>query len=942
MAAKKNCINEALTFDDVLVVPAASNILPSDAVLKTRFSRNTPLNIPLVSAAMDTVTESATAIAIAREGGIGIIHKNLSAEEQAFEVEKVKRSEYWVVTEPITITRETTIAEINDLKEKYNISSFPVIDDKKLVGIITNRDILFEKDLNRKAEEIMTKDLITTNKMLEFDEAKEILHKNKIEKLPIVDAKGHLRGMITTTDILNAVKYPHSNKDKKGRLVVGAAVGPKDDKRIEALIEKEVDVIVVDTSHGHSANVIEAVKRFKKNYSLDIVAGNVATGKATEALIKAGADGVKVGVGPGAICFEKDTLVSMGDYSVKEISEVCVGDEVITHMNRKRTVTKKYVHEHSGRMCEINVNGSPGTIKVTSNHPVLAISFKGAGAAKISKYGAKYYFDKKKHNKGIEWVEAGSLSKGDILIVPKTITRNVKEHVFDLTEYVSAPFYDEEKMWSNKIGFNSNTESHPDLALKFGTTPRIIGNIVHGGKSINHSLNKQVNQYLESVQYEREIEPNKINRFVELDEKAMKLFGYFVAEGSIAGAKNNRQLCFTFSGRETEYHAEVISLVKDIFGYDSSKVIRKKNKNAATVHVFSHHIASFFERLFPLGSENKKVPELLLMQNTKLLEEFVKGAFNGDGTIKDHRRASYKTVSASLAFQMCEILTRLGFMPSINSEKKRNAKWNTAYRVSVSGKQYEEFMERIYPGIMFLKGIPAKQQVWADDEHIYLTIKSIKNCEKKIAVYNLEVDEDNSYLANRVAVHNCTTRIIAGVGVPQISAIMDAAIAAREYDVPIIADGGIKYSGDITKALVAGASSVMIGGIFAGCEETPGKLIFLNNRKFKQYRGMGSLGSMVKGSKDRYFQGSVKEKNKLVPEGIEGIVPYKGTISEVVYQLTGGLRSGMGLSGCKTITELRENAEFVKITKAGLAESHPHDISITEESPNYSPKKMVD
>jgi IMP dehydrogenase len=480
-------VKEGLTFDDVFIVPAASNVLPSEADLRTRFTRNISINIPLVSAAMDTVTGSDTAIAIARQGGIGIIHKNMSIERQAAEVEKAKRSGYWIVTKPVTVSKDTTIAEINDLKAKYGISSFPVVDKDKLVGIVTDRDLVFQDKLQTRVKDIMTTKLITIKRKIELDDAKQILSKNKIEKLPIVDEKGRLKGLITSTDILNTIKYPHANKDRKGRVKVGAAVGPKDDKRVEALIGKEVDVIVIDTSHGHSYNVIEAVKRFKKNYDTEIIAGNIATGEAAKALIKAGADAIKVGVGPGAIC---------------------------------------------------------------------------------------------------------------------------------------------------------------------------------------------------------------------------------------------------------------------------------------------------------------------------------------------------------------------------------------------------------------------------------------------------------------------TTRIIAGVGVPQITAIKEAAKAADAYNIPVIADGGIKYSGDITKALAAGASTVMIGSLFAGCDETPGKVIFLNNRKFKQYRGMGSLGAMVQGSKDRYFQGDIMEKSKLVPEGIEGIVPYKGTIAEVVYQLIGGLRSGMGLAGCATIEELRKKAKFVKITNAGLAESHPHDVAITEESPNYSPNGL--
>ncbi len=471
-----------LAFDDILIVPAHSKVLPKDVSLKTRITPRISLNIPILSAAMDTVTEHSTAIAIAREGGMGIIHKNLAPEVQALEVEKVKRAEYWVISNPITISSADNISRIRALKKEFSINSFPVVDNGKLVGIVTNRDLLFEDDASKPVSGIMTprKELITVEKEVSYEEARQILHKNRIEKLPIVDKHGMLKGLITIADIRNRQKYPEALKDKRGRLIVGAAVGPKDDYRVKALVEKEADVIVVDTSHGHSRNVIEAVKRYKKEFGIEIIAGNVATAEGTKALISAGADAVKAGIGPGSIC---------------------------------------------------------------------------------------------------------------------------------------------------------------------------------------------------------------------------------------------------------------------------------------------------------------------------------------------------------------------------------------------------------------------------------------------------------------------TTRVIAGVGVPQATAIMECVKAAGS--IPVIADGGIKYSGDITKAIACGASAVMIGSLFAGCEETPGKTVYMNNRKFKQYRGMGSVGAMMQGSKDRYFQSDVIEEKKFVPEGIEGAVPYKGKIAEVVYQLTGGLRSGMGLSGSAAIEELRKNSKIIRITTAALKESHPHDVSITEEAPNY-------
>lgn len=480
--AKDEEILLGLTFDDVLLLPGKSGVSPSNAALKTRFSRNISINIPIVSAAMDTVTDSATAREMAKNGGIGVIHRNLSIEQQAIEVEKVKRSEFGVITNPLTVTPNHTVGQVILLRQASGVSSFPIVEDGRLVGIVTNRDLQFEVNHEKKISQIMTKKLVTADQKIGLDEAKSIMHSNRVEKVLLVSKNNELKGMITLSDIHKREKYPLANRDKKGRLVVAAAIGTKDDERVKALIEKEVDAIVIDTSHGHSMKVIDAVKRYKKNFDVEIVAGNVATAEATRDLIKAGADAIKCGIGPGAIC---------------------------------------------------------------------------------------------------------------------------------------------------------------------------------------------------------------------------------------------------------------------------------------------------------------------------------------------------------------------------------------------------------------------------------------------------------------------TTRVIAGVGVPQISAIIECAKEAKKAGIPLIADGGIKYSGDIVKALAAGASSVMLGSLLAGCEETPGKTVYLNNRKFKQYRGMGSISAMQLGSKDRYFQSEIMQSSKLVPEGIEGVVPFKGTIEEVLYQLCGGIRSGMGLTGSAAVKDLWK-AKMIRITEAGLKESHPHDVLITEESPNYS------
>ena len=477
-------IGEGITFDDVLLVPSYSEVIPNQVDLSTNLTKKIRLNIPLMSAGMDTVTEHRMAIAMARQGGIGIIHKNMSIEAQAEEVDRVKRSENGVITDPFYLSPEHTLKDANDLMAKFRISGVPITEGKKLVGIITNRDLKFEEDFSRPIRECMTsKNLVTAKEGVTLKEAKAILAKARVEKLPIVDDDFNLKGLITIKDIEKQIKYPLSAKDAQGRLLCGAAIGITANvlERVEALVKAKVDVVVLDSAHGHSANVIRCVKMIKEAYpDVQVIAGNVATGDATRALIEAGADCVKVGIGPGSIC---------------------------------------------------------------------------------------------------------------------------------------------------------------------------------------------------------------------------------------------------------------------------------------------------------------------------------------------------------------------------------------------------------------------------------------------------------------------TTRVVAGIGVPQITAVMDCYAVAKEYGIPIIADGGIKYSGDMTKALAAGANVCMMGSLFAGCDEAPGTFELYQGRKYKVYRGMGSIAAMENGSKDRYFQENAK---KLVPEGVEGRVAYKGHVEDTVFQLMGGLRSGMGYCGAETIEKLKETGRFIKISAASLKESHPHDIHITKEAPNYS------
>ncbi len=484
-------VGQGITFDDILLVPARSGVVPRQADVHSKLTRNIVLNIPLVSAPMDTVTESQLAIALAQEGGIGIIHKNMSIEAQCREVHKVKRSESGIILDPVTLRPSDAVAKAQEVMTLHNISGVPItVEGSKLVGILTRRDLKFLESTDKRIEEVMTRtNLVTAPPHTTLDEAERILNEAKVEKLLLVNGDNTLAGLITMRDIERSREFPRSCKDARGRLRVGAAVGVHEYERVERLIQDDADVIVVDTAHGHSANVLETVKNVRQQHDVDIIAGNVATSEGTADLIEAGVDGVKVGIGPGSIC---------------------------------------------------------------------------------------------------------------------------------------------------------------------------------------------------------------------------------------------------------------------------------------------------------------------------------------------------------------------------------------------------------------------------------------------------------------------TTRVVSGVGVPQITAVMDATSVAGPAEVPIIADGGVRFSGDITKAIAAGAHSVMIGSLFAGLEEAPGQLVIWKGRRFKEYRAMGSLGAMVHGSADRYAQADVRERDKLVPEGVEGRVPYRGTLAEYVYQLVGGLRAGMGYCGAQTIEELRSKARFIRISAAGMVESHPHDISITREAPNYAMEYQVE
>lgn len=800
---------EALTYDDVLIQPGYSAVAISDVSTKTHVTQAIEIDLPIVSSPMDTVSESGLAIAMAKKGGVGVIHYNISIPDQVGHVQKVKSE----------------------------------------------------------------------------------------------------------------------------NLLVGAAVGAQDDERVKKLLDAEADFLVIDTAHGYRKSVLDAVKRYKKE-GAQVVAGNIVSKTAAEGLIAAGADGLRVGVGPGSICFEAGALVLMEDYSVKPIEDVQVGDRVITHKGRVRTVTKTYQRPYHGELVQFKAGGSPDVVSTTPNHPFLAKVFD-VDEARMKKYGAKYYYALAK-DKALDWIPADQLRVGTIVATPrKTATQGIPAPVLDVSEYVPGYPTDESSIWSEKRGRNPNAESHVDLARRFHTTPRVIHHIVHGGKSRNPVLEMDVNFWLKATHYQREIESNKINRFISLDESVLRLFGYYLAEGFTAGLENNRSLRFGFSKTETAYHDDVAAIIREKFGYAGVGLSPSKTRGGVSVVAYSHLLAQFFESLLGNGSQQKRIPGFVFELDPRLIKGLLVGLIRGNGTVREKGRVTYTTANASLAYQVAELFSRLGFMASIRRFPKAKPNWSDTFKVGISGKQVHAFAQLCPELGVQAPDAQGKQQSWVDSAFIYWGVDDVRRIQKETTVYNLEVEEDESYVVNRLTVHNCTTRVVTGIGVPQLTAVSEVADYAASYRIPVIADGGIKYSGDLAKALAAGADVGMLGNVLAGTDEAPGELVDREGVKYKKYRGMGSVESLKENWANRYDA----FKKSLVPEGVSGLTKYRGSVEQVLTQFEGGLRKAMVYVGAKNLEEFKENAVFVRITSSGLLESHPHSLLGIEDTSNYEAQK---
>jgi len=860
---------EGFTFDDVLIVPAASSVLPHDVSTRTRLTRTINLNIPIVSAAMDTVTEARLAIALAREGGIGIVHRNLSIEDQAQEVDKVKRSESGMITDPVTMGPSALLREALASMQRFHISGIPITEDGRLVGILTNRDLRFETNLDRPVSDLMTRDhLITVPVGTTLEQAHDSLHRYKIEKLPVVDEHGMLKGLITMKDIQKKILYPNAAKDEYGRLRVGAAVGvgPDTDNRCAALVEEGVDVLVVDTSHAHSHMVIETVARIKDRFGkrAQLVAGNVATAEATEALIQAGADAVKVGIGPG--CLAAGTRILMADATYKNIEDIKPGDRVINMKGQPVTVVNVWctgVRE----VMSLRHTASYRETVVTPDHRFYTGDLNTVATSTIASSGYVAILEKPTRLGATKygWKQIGAIQQ-DVCLLPKHITFELPQSfTIDLREFA-------------------------------------------------------IRQKLQLARYRTEIPAS-----YELGY----MFGAFLGDGHpfIAPSRNSElgRVSWYFGPREEAITAKLIHCLKEVTGVD---VIPTSGSKVVNIHFYSLQWARLFAQF---GKRHeKRLPTRYLCLDPRYLQGLLDGLLDSDGHIDQGGRLCFHNTSPQLA-ELFNILCFLvkGSFPNCATERP-----SAGGLLGTSTDQCRE---------SYRSRLDVTHEKRHSTDFQVVKVLNHRSLGVAVPVYDIEVDcPTHSFIADNAIVHNsiCTTRVIAGVGMPQITAIYDCANIARQYDVPVIADGGIQYSGDIAKAIAAGADTVMLGSLLAGVDESPGELIISHGERFKDYRAMGSIGAMKQRSysKDRYFQGGVIDESRLIAEGIEARVPYKGMLGPLVYQLVGGLRQSMGYAGCATIQEMQEKTRFVRITGAGLRESHPHDVMITKEAPNYAVK----
>jgi len=866
-----------LTFDDVLLVPRESEVLPHEVDTSSKLTPSIRLALPVVSAAMDTVTEARLAIALARLGGIGIIHRNLSIADQAVEVDRVKRSQSGMIEDPVTLTADGHVFDALELMAKYKVSGVPIVDGGgRLVGLLTNRDLRFVDDHDQPISAVMRKPpLVTAPVGTTLDQARRILWEHRVEKLPIVDDGGILRGLITIKDITKREDYPHATQDERGRLRVGAAVGVGPDAldRAEALVAAGVDVLIVDTAHGHSRGVLDTVKEVKSRWQVEVVAGNIATGDAVRALASVGADAVKVGIGPG--CFAAGTRILMADSTYRDIDQIVAGDRVVNMHGDAVTVKRSFSTGIREVMAVRHTAGARPTI-ATPDHRFFVGDLSTVSVGSVSSRGYVRALEQPTRTGAskLRWAEIGVVDRA-ALLAPRTVR-------FELPETFEIDLHD----------FAVRTE-------------------------------RQLDRYRTRI---------------TADADLGYLFGFFLGDGhaflNSTGRSEIGRASFYVGAHEDRVLTRLVATIERVTGVSPSVV---RGGSVTHVHLYSLQWARLLDQL---GKRTgKHLPAKYRCTDRSYLRGLFEGMVDSDGHVAADGRIGFRNTSLELAELFGVLCLQLhGSFPEARTEEG-----SAGGLVGVTDAQCA------VSHVARLNRTHAKR-------HLGDSMQVVKLLERDhlglaMPVYDLEIDDDtHSFIADNVIVHNsiCTTRVVAGVGVPQVTAIADCAEAADDLGIPVIADGGVQHTGDIAKALAAGASTVMLGSMFAGCDEAPGEVIVHQGERYKEYRGMGSMGAMgdrtsagdTSGkarsfSKDRYFQGDVDEVSKLVPEGIEGRVAYKGPLAPLVHQFAGGLRAAMGYCGTRTIDELRTRAEFVRITSAALRESHPHDITITKEAPNY-------
>ncbi len=852
---------DGITFDDVLLLPRHSEVLPADVQLATQLTRRVALNIPFVSSAMDTVTETGMALAMAREGGVGVIHKNMPLDAQAEMVRKVKRSESGMIQDPITLPVTASVGDAEHLMSEYRISGVPITaPDGQLLGIVTNRDLRFVTDQSTPVREVMTsQNLVTVPTGTRLEAAEDIFKRHRIEKLLVVDEAGKLTGLMTIKDIMKRLKYPQAAKDELGRLRVAAAVGNSPDlmDRAGALVTAGVDVLVLDSAHGHSRGILSALEKLKTRFDVDVIAGNIATGSGARDLIAAGADGVKAGIGPG--CFAAGTRVLMGNGFYKNIEDVQAGERVINMHGEPVTVRRAWCTGVREVMAVRHVHWPHETV-VTPDHRF--------------------------------WV--GDLSS----VAPETVASRGYARV------LSRPT----RLGEAKCRWKAVGEAEGDTFL----LPR--------GASFEWpvNLNVDLSAFAVCKKLLASRGPTEIHESYDLGY----LFGTFLGDGHAFLNSNGRsdigRVSWYFAHDEWEIADKLAASVERVTGKTPAQ---KLSGNLITLHLYSlpwaRLLAEFGKRA------EKHLPERYLCGNPDYLRGLRDGLLDSDGYVGADGRTCFVNSSRALIELfgvLCFVLE--GSFPNVHAEAGSMG--------GLVGTSDEHCRDSYRARLNVSHALRHLQD--------YQVVKTLgqRPLGYSVPVYDIEVDcPTHSFIADNAVVHNsiCTTRVVTGVGVPQISAVFEASEVALSAGVPVIADGGIKQTGDVPKAIAAGAHAVMIGSMLAGTDEAPGEVVLREGRRFKSYRGMGSLGAMGEGSSDRYFQSGSK---KFVPEGIEGIVAYKGSVGEVLYQFVGGLRSAMGYCGAPDLGTLREEAQFVRITGASLVESHPHDVLITKESPNYS------